>query len=81
MIKSGDALRKWFLNLCPFYGVKQRWREGVCVTSAVRRDVLTDDRQGKIILKGAVRRIQFKNLGGGVYRAYIEAAEAGKDGG
>ena len=45
--------------------------EGVFVTSKIRKEVLTGESQGRIILDGTVKRIAFKNLGCGVYKAYI----------
>lgn len=44
----------------------------VYVTGKVRKEILTDEQQGKFIYKGSVVMIGFKNLGGGVYEAYIE---------
>lgn len=74
-VKNGDDLRQWFLALGPHPRAEQMWQEGVCVTTKIRRETLTHDRQGKIVLKGTVRTIKFDNLGGGVYRATLEAAK------
>lgn len=46
--------------------------EYVNVTSALRKSVLTDETQGTFIHKGRHREFDFKNLGGGVYRASIK---------
>ncbi len=76
MIKNGDQLLQWFLALAVHCSAEERWHEGICVTTTVRREILTSDRQGKIIVKGSVRTIEFETLGGGVYRAYLTAAGA-----
>lgn len=46
--------------------------EHVNVTSALRKSVLTDEMQGFFIYKGRHTEFDFKNLGGGVYRASIK---------
>lgn len=45
----------------------------VNVTTKLRRDVLTDELQGKFIQGGKVRQFKFKSIGGGVYEASISA--------
>lgn len=49
----------------------------VMVTAAVRRKVLTDEMQGKFIQKGAVHRLDFEPMGGGVYKAFIKGPTKG----
>lgn len=46
--------------------------ESVMVTTKIRREVLTDEYQGKFIHNGTVKRFSFKSIGGGVYEARIE---------
>ena len=49
--------------------------EYVNVTSKLRKSVLTDELQGAFIYKGRHTEFDFKNLGGGVYRASIKKDE------
>ena len=68
-IKTAKELREYFFNI--------RKREtdmtsGIIVRAGIRRDILTDIDQGKIILDGRVKRITFENMGGGVYRTYVK---------
>ena len=46
--------------------------KSVYVTAALRRLIMTDEKQGRFVHKGRVKRFEFKNLGGGVYLAEIE---------
>lgn len=55
--------------------------EHVNVSSALRRSVLTDELQGAFIYKGRHTEFEFKNLGGGVYRASIKKDAISTDGG
>lgn len=50
--------------------------EYVNVTSQLRKSVLTDESQGSFIYKGRHTQFDFKNLGGGVYRASIKKERA-----
>lgn len=52
--------------------IKNQLLNGVNVTSKIRRDVMTNERQGKITIGGTVKQIVFENLGGGVYLAKVE---------
>lgn len=46
--------------------------ERVNVTSALRKIVMTDERQGSFIHNGTCKSFEFKSLGGGVYSASIK---------
>lgn len=46
----------------------------VMVTTKLRRIVLTDVHQGAFILHGMHRNVEFKSIGGGVYKAFISAS-------
>jgi len=72
LIKTGEELKEWFFKA---YSLNKPGllAEGVMVDTKIRREVLTDINQGKTIINGKVRTIQFKSIGGGVYRASIEA--------
>lgn len=69
LIRSHDELKDAF-----FYIRKQstKLNTGFMVRGNIRRDALTCNDQGKIILDGRVEQITFENMGGGVYRAYIK---------
>ena len=45
--------------------------EGVMVSTAIRRKVMLDIDQGRITLNGRVRKMEFTNLGGGVWRCQV----------
>ena len=72
LIISGDELKLWFFNVISSYQGIEKIESGINVDTSVRREVLTDVGQGKIILNGRVLKIKFHNIGGGVYRAYVE---------
>ena len=67
LIQTADDLFQYFYGLR-----KELQRKGVFVGTKIRRNVFVDERQGKIILDGQVKEINFEAIGGGVYRAYIE---------
>ena len=46
--------------------------ESVNVTTKIRREVMTDELQGRFVLAGRYKKLKFKSLGGGVYLASIE---------
>lgn len=71
MIRDGDQLTDWFFAVAQTPRREEQWQKGIYVTARVRRDVLTGDRQGGLILKGNLRTILFDRFGGGVYRAYL----------
>lgn len=48
--------------------------ESVMVTTSLRRKVLTDEMQGRFIHNGKYSTIEFKSIGGGVYKASIYKA-------
>ena len=52
--------------------IKKQVYDGVNVTSKIRRDVMTNGRQGKITIGGIVKQIIFEDLGAGVYLAKVE---------
>lgn len=72
LIKTGEELKEWFFKA---YNIDKPGLlvEGVMVDTKIRREVLTDINQGKTIIGGRVRIIEFKSMGGGVYRASIKA--------
>ena len=68
-VKTGTDLYQWFYS-CG--SKKQLLKQGIMVSTAIRKEVLTSTKQGKITLRGSVYSIQFENMNGGVYRAYIK---------
>ena len=75
LIKTQEELYEHFM-FCSRSNASERIKkqifEGVNVTSKIRRDVMTNNRQGKITIGGIVKQIVFENLGGGVYLAKVE---------
>lgn len=51
---------------------KKSYDRGVMVSSSVRKEFLTSVEQGRVICDGTSIEIKFKNLGGGVWLAYVE---------
>jgi len=49
--------------------------ESVNVSTSLRKQIMTDEMQGKFIHKGTVKVFKFDSLGGGVYKAYIADLE------
>jgi hypothetical protein len=41
------------------------------VSTALRKNILTDEYQGKVIVSGTVKRFKFESIGGGVWKASI----------
>ena len=73
-IETGEELQQYFwsfrkLSASNFIRYKN---EGVMVTAKVRKEYLTSEHQGKITVDGTVWKIDFQNLGGGVYRAFLK---------
>jgi hypothetical protein len=74
-IKSANELNEHFFLIARHQSKERATKllnDGVMVDGKVRKEVLTSIEQGKIILEGRVLKIQFENLGGGVYRAFVE---------
>jgi hypothetical protein len=76
LIKTQEELYEHFMH-CTRPSMPDRIKKqayaGVNVTSKIRRDVMTNARQGKITIGGIVMKIGFRNLGGGgVYLAKVE---------
>lgn len=67
-IQTPDELKEYFFNVRK---IESRLTEGIMVLTSIRKEILTDINQGKMILDGRVEKINFENMGGGVYRAYI----------
>ena len=75
LIKSGDELYEHFMHCsrtCMASRVKEIPYSGIMVSAKVRKDVLTNSRQGKITIGGTVKQIEFINKSGGVWLAKIE---------
>lgn len=77
MIKTGDELYAWWSQIFEMCESNKKRHEktvkdGIMVTSAVRRAVLTSSGQGKIILQGQCSRLLFTDLKGGVWKCSIE---------
>jgi len=74
LIKSADQLKQFFMDL---RAVKEAQHRGVLVSSRVRRDFMVGSDQGKMILNGTIQTVNFAEMGGGVYRAYIQPGSVG----
>lgn len=69
MFKNGEELYKFFTDNQKNSKIMN---EKPMVSTKVRKDVLVDERQGKLIINGTVMRINFENIGGGVYKAFLD---------
>lgn len=70
-IQRSSELRAWFFQQSTFSHGKETMLKGLYVDSRTRKEIMTNEDQGKIVLTGIVRTIEFENMGGGVYRAYV----------
>ena len=68
-IKSWDELKGYFVAI---RADKEKLKYGVMMSTSTRREAMTSQDQGKMLLNGNITQISFVNMGGGVYRAYIE---------
>lgn len=71
MIKTGSDLREWYFDVVLKKDKESILTRGLFVDAGIRREILTGENQGRIILQGKIREIQFENLGGGVYRTFL----------
>ena len=69
LIENGKELRQYFFNIRLH---EHMLRNGIMVTSSIRREILTGMEQGVIVLEGTVMRIHFDSIGGGVYVASVK---------
>lgn len=66
-ITTGDDLYDYF-----FRCTKARETDAsVFVSTKIRKEVLLNEKQGSITLNGKVRKIEFENMGGGVWKAAV----------
>jgi hypothetical protein len=74
LIKTEGDLKEHFFILTRnnSYNVEDNIKKGVFVDGKIRKETLTSESQGKTVINGRVRQIKFENLGGGVYRAFID---------
>ena len=75
MIQGTSDLRELFFNYSKCFGSYELLLRGVYVDGKTRKNVMIDIDQGKITLNGWVSNIEFENLGGGVYRAFVITKE------
>ena len=68
-MKSWIELRGYFVAI---RADKAKLETGIMVSTSVRREAMISIDQGKMLLNGNITQISFVNMGGGVYRAYIE---------
>ena len=71
-IESGSDLYEWMHRATQKQFESKYANKGVMVSSKVRREVLTCVDQGKLLSRGQVVDIKFENIGGGVWRAYVD---------
>lgn len=72
MVNNAKELREIFFNYSQCNGSRKLLFKGIYVDGKTRKSVMTDIDQARITLNGWVSSIEFENLGGGVYRAFIE---------
>jgi len=68
-IKEASDLYEWFQMA--YNDRRLRIINGVCVSTAVRSEILLSVDAGSIIVAGTLYQIEFVDLGGDVWRAYI----------
>lgn len=72
VINSSTDLKEWFFQQGKSNCGDESVKSGVFVGTKVRRDILLGHDQGRMIYKGRVMYIQFKNEGGGIYRSFLD---------
>ena len=72
MIQSALELRELFFNYSKSNRSNKLLSTGVYVDGKTRKSVMISTEQAKITLCGCVYDIEFENLGGGVYRAFVK---------
>lgn len=55
----------------PTYLSTQALTRGIFVDGRLRKEILTGENQGRVIVNGCVLQIVFKSIGGGVYKVSI----------
>ena len=68
MYKDGEELVDWFHNNRYHHDILDR---GQYVNAKVRRDIMLNGRQCKVIIGEKMMTIKFESMDGGVWRAYI----------
>jgi hypothetical protein len=71
LIQSEQNLRDYFFAI---RNEPEKLRKGVMVSTAIRKETLTSIGQGGMVLNGRVIDIQFVDLSGGVWQAYIDTS-------
>jgi hypothetical protein len=66
LIRNARELITWFSG-----SHERLFEKGVFVSSTVRKQILISPGQGRVVIGGRVRDIQWESVGGGVWRAYI----------
>ncbi len=72
-IQEAKDLRQWFFDLSKGNDFRNLRKSGLFVSTKVRRDILLGVDADKITLSGKVQKIQFENIGGGVWRAFVDS--------
>lgn len=73
LIQTPEQLKEWFFSWHKHFDKYNKMLSGVNVGSKVRRDVMCGENQPSIIIDGKVFKIEFESLGGGVFRAFVDA--------
>lgn len=74
LVRNGSDLRQWFYDvhrMTPF-NRDRALKDGVVVTSAIRKEIMIGDQTDRITIDGRVRKIVFENLGGGLWRPRLK---------
>ena len=77
LIQSSDELIEYFQMTykrlsCRVSKRSESMLKGIYVNAKIRKEVLTSVDQGKYVQDGEFFKVEFKNEGGGVYRAFVE---------
>lgn len=75
MCKTIDDLLDFFranYQLKDTLPAKRRLLSGLLISTELRKQFMTGEHQGRIILGGIIRPLETESLGGGVWRVYYD---------
>ncbi len=71
LIKTGGELRQAFFDVSTQNDFHRGRFSGYKVRAKIRADILADGDQGRIVINGKVRNIDFESIGGGMWNATV----------
>lgn len=76
-IQTPNDLHEWLMQASKGTKATKTLQAGIYVSSNIRKQVLLSYDAGKIIINGRVKRVEFQDMKGGVWRAFVtlEASE------